>query len=57
MASARSNLLFALLMWMGISALAALVIWGREIGVYLQELNEIRSILGILPLTMVKESP
>lgn len=37
--SINNNLLLVLFLWLGVSGLTALVIWGREVGTYLKELN------------------
>ena len=53
----KKSLLVALLVWMGIVSLSAGVIWGYEVHNFLRELNEIKSILGILPINLVREIP
>ena len=53
----RQQLLLALLMWMGISVVGALAIWGYSVQLFLVELNEIKSILGVLPVGLVRELP
>jgi hypothetical protein len=53
----QQQLLLALLLWMAAAAVGALVIWGYTMRQFLKEINEIKLILGILPLSLVKRIP
>jgi hypothetical protein len=53
----QQQLLWALLLWMAVVAAGAVVVWGYNVRQFLEELNDIKSILGILPISLVRRIP
>jgi len=53
----KNQMLLGLLLWMGVSVATALIVWGYEVRFFLEEINKIKNILGILPIKLVKNIP
>jgi hypothetical protein len=45
----QQQLLWALLLWMTVVTAEAVMLWGYNVRQFVEELNDIKSILGILP--------
>ena len=50
----QGQFLMALLVWIGIVFVIGGFIWGYQVKLFIEELNEIKGILGVLPIGLVR---